>query len=117
MLPLSDTTMQAVEYALRGIAMRQDVHAHNIANNNTPNYLAERVEFEAQLRDALDKGRLDDIQNAKTVHTNDFPDALGNTVELATEMTGLVKNNLIQDAMVNSYNFKVNILRSAIGRR
>lgn len=41
--------------ALDGLAMRQQVHAENLANVNTPGYQAKTVEFERVLGSALSK--------------------------------------------------------------
>ena len=120
MLPLNDTTMRAVEYALDGLKTRQDVHADNIANVNTPGFRAKRVDFESHLRSALDKGEIDDrtrLIGPSLNPADTIVDPFDNSVDLADEMTEVVKTNLGQDAMVRAYNFKVNILRSAIGGR
>lgn len=46
----------AVRSALDGLAARQRATADNIANINTPHYLASRVDFEGALRDAVGSG-------------------------------------------------------------
>ena len=48
-------TSVALQSALDGLSMRQKVIANNIANINTPNYHAEKVQFE----DALAKSIVD----------------------------------------------------------
>lgn len=120
MLPLNDTTMRAVEYALDGLKTRQDVHANNIAHVNTPGFRADRVDFESHLRTALSRGPLtaESRMAGPSVNPADtIVDPFGNSVDLADEMTEIVKSNLTQDAMVRAYNFKVNVLRTAIGNR
>lgn len=114
--PVTDSTMRVIEYALEGVARRQDIHAHNIANSATPGYRAKKVVFEEHLQHALDTDRLDRTVNASVVDAGGVPNYQDNTVSLDTEMTALLKNNLVQDAMVQSFNFKMQILRSAIGR-
>jgi len=114
---ISDTSMQAVEWALNGVSRRADVHSQNISNVSTPGYRASRVDFESHLRMALETGRFDDLREPEVLAFNGLPNQHGNDVELETEMVGLLKNNLMQDSMVASYNFKMNILRSAIGKR
>lgn len=109
-----DTTVQALHYAIGGLAQRADVRAHNLANLNTPGFRAEEVDFASHLRDAL---RTDDVAaaNAPTTQpTATFPDASGNTVDLETEMTGMMKDELLRSAMVNAVNSKTSILRTAI---
>src|SRR5690349_21957946 len=53
---LSDVTSAALHTALSGLAKRQRVIADNIANIETPGFLAGRVEFEDALRSAVQAG-------------------------------------------------------------
>jgi flagellar basal-body rod protein FlgB len=48
--------MYAISNALDGLAARQRAIADNVANINTPGFLAGRVEFEAALADAVAGG-------------------------------------------------------------
>jgi flagellar basal-body rod protein FlgB len=115
MLPISDNTMRAVEYALDGLKLRADTRANNVANVNTPNFEAKDVDFESALRSALlNTGRADGAGAPAVVNGNGLPNAQGNTVDLETEVVGLMKDNLMRDAMVNAYNFKIATLRTAI---
>lgn len=114
MLPISDTTMRAVEYALDGLKLRADTRANNVANVNTPNFEAKNVDFESALKSALATGRPEAAAPPGVVQGDGLPDATGNTVDLEDELTGFMKDNLLRDAMVNAYNFKVGVLRTAI---
>ncbi|MBI9114568.1 flagellar basal body rod protein FlgB [Sanguibacter suaedae] len=49
-------TFVALNSALDGLALRQRVIANNVANVNTPNYLAGRVQFEDALASAVSRG-------------------------------------------------------------
>jgi flagellar basal-body rod protein FlgB len=51
-----DVTTVALHSALRGLAMRQRVIADNVANLQTPGFLAGRVQFEDALRSAVADG-------------------------------------------------------------
>jgi flagellar basal-body rod protein FlgB len=51
-----DVTSTVLHTALNGLAMRQRVIADNVANIDTPGFLAGRVQFEDALRDAVDAG-------------------------------------------------------------
>ncbi len=116
---IADTTMRSVEFAITAAARRQDVFAHNIANASVPNYRAKAVDFEGALREALSSGSLDSGESvtATVRDAGGLPNYQGNTVKLEGEMVGLLKNNMIHDAMVQSYNFKMNMTRTAIGKR
>ncbi|GAA3398850.1 flagellar basal body rod protein FlgB [Cryptosporangium minutisporangium] len=50
-------TSTVLKTALDGLAMRQRVTADNIANINTPQFLAGRVQFEDALRQAVEAGQ------------------------------------------------------------
>jgi flagellar basal-body rod protein FlgB len=112
---LADRTMQAVEYALSGLAARADVRANNIANAETPGFKASRLDFESELRNALRDGDVDDVGTFSKSLANTIPDAFGNTVNLELETTEMTKDNLMVQALVNGYNYKVGLLRTAIG--
>ncbi len=116
---ISDTTMQAVEYALQGVARRAEVHGQNISNVNTPGYRSTKVAFETHLAEAIDRGTngMAALRGPAVEAVGGLPDQNGNDVNLESEMVGLLKNNLTQDAMVQAWNFKMNVLRSAIGGR
>lgn len=108
-----DVTMRAVEYALQGLSVRADVHAHNLANVNTPNFTARKVQFENLLAAALQNGARNPSA-PQVVRGDGLPDGTGNTVEVETEIVGMLKDNIARDAMVNAYNFKVGVLRAGI---
>jgi flagellar basal-body rod protein FlgB len=119
---LADRTMKSVEYALAGLAARADVRANNIANEETPGFLAKRLDFETSLKSALQDGGVDelraqDLNGPKAFHKalrNTIPDPHGNSVNLELETTEMTKDNLMVQALVNGYNYKVGLLRSAI---
>jgi flagellar basal-body rod protein FlgB len=110
-----DLTTGAVEYALRALALRTEVRADNVANANTPRFRGSRVDFEAQLRAALADGR---APGAPAVWPDaSLPNAAGTTVSLEEEMVGMLKDNLLREAMVNAFNHKTAMARTALGSR
>jgi flagellar basal-body rod protein FlgB len=114
---LGDVTMNAVEYALRGVAARADVRADNLANVNTPGYQAKTVSFESVLAQALQTGDTANLAAPQPVAEPGTPDANGNDVSMSTELIGGVKDNLSFETLVNAYNFKIDAMRIAIGRK
>ncbi|MFG1925799.1 flagellar basal body rod protein FlgB [Cryptosporangium sp. NPDC048952] len=50
-------TSTVLKTAMDGLAMRQRVTADNVANVDTPQFLAGRVQFEDALRQAVDAGQ------------------------------------------------------------
>ena len=116
MNPIDGGATRAVEHALRGLALRGEVRANNVANLNTPGFRARDVDFQTALRTAVNSGTTDRVAAPEVVAGNGFPDANGNTVDLETEMVGMMKDQLLRDAMVNAFNFKATITRAAIAR-
>ncbi len=55
---IDDVRSAALHAALAGLAQRQRVTADNIANVNTPGFLAGRTDFETSLRGAVGRGQL-----------------------------------------------------------
>ena len=114
---VADTTMRAIEYAMHGLSSRGDVRANNIANSETPGFRAKTLTFEAQLTEALRNGDVDGVEDVHEGLWAGLADRTGNTVSLEHEVTDMTKDNLMVTAMVNAYNYKVGLLRSAIGGR
>ncbi len=111
---IADTTMKAIEYAMGGLSRRADVRANNIANGETPGFKAKSLSFERQLGHALRNGEIDNVAGFSQGLRDTTPDAFDNTVELEEEVAEMTKDNLMVTAMVNAYNYKVGLLRSAI---
>ncbi|MGA9597213.1 MAG: flagellar basal body protein [Acidimicrobiia bacterium] len=116
MVPISDQTMAAIEYAMDALNTRAEVTANNVANSEVPGFKASRVSFEDQLRRALAGDRVERIQDPDIAGTGAPGDAIGNNVSLENEVVEMMQTNLLQQAMVEAFNFKAGMLRSAIGR-
>ncbi len=116
MVPISDQTMAAIEYAMHALNTRAEVIANNVANSEVPGFLASRVSFEDQLRRALDGGQLERAAGPEIAGTGDPVDAIGNNVNIENEVVEMMETNLLQQAMVEAFNFKAGLMRSAIGR-
>lgn len=117
MAGIGDVSMGAAEYAIRALTQRAEVRAHNVANVNTPGFRARRVDFESALGRALATGRPELAGAPAVLADSNLPNGSANTVSLEGELTGMMKDNLLRDAMVNAFTFKANLLRSAIGGR
>jgi flagellar basal-body rod protein FlgB len=112
---VADVTMRAVERAMNGLEVRRTQRAHNLANVNTPGFKAKTVDFETSLKSALETGRPETAglsTRAGIGPANEF----GNTVQLDSELIGLTRDDLLQQAMVNAYNYKVGLFRSVTRR-
>lgn len=116
-MSIADDTMKVVHQALNGLSHRAKVRANNIANAETPGYLARDVPFEAELRRQMTGGDVDRTVRTPVTLRNTLPDIHGNTVELQVEMVEMLEDDVRFDAMVGAYSHKIQVLRTAIGGR
>ena len=110
--------MRSMYAAISGLRVHQtmlDITANNIANVLTPGFRSSSVSFESALSAALGRGEVPDTSRITTFDQGEAPNSQGNTVSLETEMTQNVKDSLTFESMINSFNYKVSVLRQAIG--
>ena len=111
----TDGVTAAVERAMSGVAQRQRVAAHNIANVATPGFRASRVEFEANLQRAIETGRAGDATSTITAATTPTRQD-GNNVSLDEETQIMIKAGLHYEALVQALNHKLGLFRTAVER-
>lgn len=111
---MNDITTDTVHAALRGLAARQRVIADNIANIDTPGFLAGRVEFEASLRDAVTAGNPGDVRPA-TGRSVAPTGVNGNNVQLDEETMSNIDTGLRYQVAIEAMNAKFSLLRTSIG--
>lgn len=112
---LSDVTTTALHAALRGLAARQRVIADNVANLQTPGFLAGRVSFESALRDALADGEAPDAVAPETARSLEPTRTDGNNVNLDEETLAGIDTSLRYSLAVEAVSAKFRNLRAAIG--
>jgi flagellar basal-body rod protein FlgB len=112
---ISDLTTQSLAQALRGLEAQQQAYEQNIANVETPGFLAQRVTFEESLRRAIASDRPDQVQVSSTT-TTDPTRIDGNNVRLDRELTGLAENALRHQLVTTAINHQYRLIRTAIGR-
>jgi flagellar basal-body rod protein FlgB len=115
MVPITDQTMAAIEYTMNALNLRAEVIANNVANSEVPDFKASRVSFEDQLRRALGGDGIERVLGPDVQGTGAPGDAIGNNVNIEDEIVDMMETNLLQQAMVEAFNFKAGLLRSAIG--
>ncbi|KOF09899.1 flagellar basal body rod protein FlgB [Planococcus glaciei] len=123
-------SFQSLERALSATALKQKVHAANIANVDTPNYKSKQVNFEAVLNEAaanqiMNSYKTNDkhiefggsTSSAKprisTNHTTAFTQN-GNNVDMDHEMAELAKNQLQYNALTERISGKFSTLSTVI---
>ena len=112
----NDPTMQGLQYALNSLSMRQQVLSNNVANAQTPGFMAQDVNFENHMAAILDgsanAGPLD------TGQVTDSPDlttrGVGNTVGMESQMSKISETNLMYDALTQLTADRLGILKTAI---
>jgi flagellar basal-body rod protein FlgB len=115
-IPISDTATMTLRRALDGLDRRQNVIAANIANLETPGYLARTVSFEDSLRSAASRGRPESA--AISLGTSRAATRLnGNNVNIDNETMLGVETSLRQQLVISGLNAKYQMLRTAITGR
>ncbi|MDK3257413.1 flagellar basal body rod protein FlgB [Blastococcus capsensis] len=111
---ISDTTMTVLHSALAGLAQRQRVTADNIANVNTPGFLAGRTDFETSLRGAVRSGSTPAITGGTTVRSLEPTNTNGNNVNLDAETVIATETGLRYQLALNALDGKYNSMRTAL---
>ena len=112
---MSDFTIDSLHAALRGLSTRQRVIANNLANSETPGYLAGTVSFEDSLRTAMRRGEPKTAAVSQGTSANPaFVN--GNNVELDEETVALLETGMRYQLLTQAVSSKYSIIRTAIGR-
>ncbi len=126
-----DKTTEGLAASINFRLLRNNITSANIANAETPNYKAKKVDFEQALSRALD---IDGLGKASISHSDHFPmGASGvsgtrvdvydnpegnltndkNTVDLEKEMAKLAENTILYKAALQLINKKLGALKYA----
>jgi flagellar basal-body rod protein FlgB len=110
---IDDVTMQALHTTLRGLATRQRALANDVANIETPGYLAHRVQFEDALREAMHNGESPKVEPS-VLRSLEPARENGNNVNLDQATLQLVDTGLRYQFGVEALTAKFNLLRTAM---
>lgn len=113
-MPISDKSMETIEWAMKALNARSEVTSQNIANAQTPGYRASRVSFENMLGEAVNRGRVGELDSPLIELRGGQPDINGNDVRIEDEVVDMIQTNLLAQSMFQAFTFKANVLRSAI---
>lgn len=116
-------TYDLLKMALNVSATRGNLISSNIANVNTPNYKAQRVEFEADLKKAMDGSQLtlrttnanhlggaNNIQPRIVENSQKSVKENGNSVDLDIEMVDQATNGLYYQALTAQVNGRLKMM-------
>jgi flagellar basal-body rod protein FlgB len=111
---VQDLAINVLHSALSGLSARQRVLSDNVANIETPRFLAGRVDFEDSLRRAIKTG---EAGSAEITSRQSLDPGLpnGNNVNLNKESLSLVDTELRYQLAVQGINSKFSLLRTSIG--
>ena len=121
-------TIDLLHRALDAAAIRDAVSANNLANANVPNFKRTMVNYESELKRALDTEKQKPVLELNTTHPSHIPnwkprnyqdvqprrvldylsasDNNGNNVDAEEEFTLLVQNQLKYMLLANAANFE-----------
>jgi flagellar basal-body rod protein FlgB len=108
-----DLTMQAIRASLDGLAARQRIIAMNLANSETPGYIAQTVSFEDSLSDAIGRARPSQT-DISTGLTDDPVNFNGNNVSVDKEVLAMTDTGLRYQLATESINNKFRVLRDSM---
>lgn len=114
-----DLPSRISEKALEAASIRQRVLAHNIANVGTAGFKRSRVDFEAQLAQALAGGNPDEVQPAVVEELDSIGRPDGNNVDIEAESVKMAENQIWYSALTRQISDHFARLRMVIhdGRR
>ena len=114
---VSDSVSQVLASALDGVAERQRVTADNIANVDTPGFRATSVDFETQLRAAINGGdfaRGTAVGVEVTSTPTDTPvGANGNNVDLRKETMSAIQSQFQYQMLTRAVSDRFNLVKTA----
>lgn len=126
-MKIIDPTMKALATSLNFRQMRQELITSNIANAETPEYKAKRLNFEEALSRALDVDKMNSLISNDQRHfdvggggfNNLQPEVIedpngvvaenGNTVNRDDELARMAENKIMYDATVQLLNKKLGL--------
>jgi flagellar basal-body rod protein FlgB len=111
---IGNITPAALHATLSGLAQRSRVTADNIANVNTPGFLAGRVDFESSLKGSLRSGDTPQVTGGTTTRSLEPTNTNGNNVHLDQETLIATETGLRYQLALNALDGKYNSLRTAL---
>ena len=114
---LFNRSMVLLERALRLRLQGHNLIASNLANMDTPGYTAKSIDFEAELKRAMEVQPVSlSAVEAAVEPPGVTPQVMeGGPVDLDREMAALAKNGLMYDAVAQSLAKRFELLKYAIG--
>lgn len=120
-MQLFDVSIVALEKAMAGASLRQELIANNLANVNTPGYRRVDVDFHAALAEALSHGasasQLDALAFAPQTDPTGATRLDGSNVDVDKEMASLSANALDYETLAATLRARLLMLQTVITGR
>ncbi|MGZ4473919.1 MAG: flagellar basal body rod protein FlgB [Nocardioidaceae bacterium] len=114
--PVSDPVGNVLRNALDGLAVQQRVTANNLANVDTPDFIATKVDFEGPLRAAMADGSIAGGDVAPvTEASTDQVGANGNNVDVASETMTAMQATFQYQLLSRAVGDRFGLISTAIG--
>lgn len=117
-MELFDTSFVALERAVAGASLRQQVLANNLANANTPGYRRLDVDFHSTLARAMGQAASpQDLHRVGFSATEDPSGATradGSSVDIDREMASLNENAIEYQALIATIRAQTRLLQTVI---
>jgi flagellar basal-body rod protein FlgB len=111
--PITDLTLQSLQGALRGLSARSQAIRDNIANAETPGFLARTVDFESSLARAMQAGNPGAV-SVSTGRSSSPTNLSGNNVNVDEEFVAMTETSLRNQLVTEALNAKYRLLRTSI---
>ncbi len=112
----SDPVGSALYSALDGLQQRQQVAADNIANVDTPDFIARSVDFEDSLKGAISDGSIGPgAVTSTTSYSGAQRGANGNNVDLAKETMVAMQSTFRYQLLTRAVGDRFGMVTTAIG--
>ncbi len=131
-MEVNDKTYKALATSLKFREMRQELLSSNVANAQTPEYKAMKLDFEEALARATDVdgqlsmaasddrhfnvggGGFNNLEPELYEDPNGVVSENGNTVDVEAEMARMAENKIMYDTTVQLINKKLGLMKYAI---
>lgn len=124
---MQDSQLSFLENLMDVSTVKRKANADNIANYNTPNFKATKVEFESLFEASSTEGiKVTNDKHITSFHGEGSPLLVkdtatkdrydGNNVDLNQEMVDMIKNNYMYSMSVQAINKQFTLNKIALGR-
>ena len=108
---MTDAITSAIQVALDGLSDRQTVTNNNIANVETPGYIAQTTDFETNLQKALNGNESVNLAPQHLATRPRRPTRNGNNVDIDNETVTAIDTEMRYEAMIEAMKAKFTILQ------